>query len=67
MEQACPLCRAKLPASVEGLYELAWRISVRSEGMVARGEESWGPRAAEQEEMEEAVHVSNPTVLAEKA
>ena len=41
---------------MEGLWELAWRISIRIEGMVKRGEASWGLlAAAEQEEMEQAV------------
>ena len=54
--QACPLCRAELPPGVEGLYELAARINLRIEGMVARGEASWASLgAAEQEEWEEGV------------
>ena len=54
--QTCPLCRAKLPEGLDGLWELAYRAYCRIQGMVSRGEASWmSLPAAEREEMEEVV------------
>ena len=55
ISQTCPQCREELPAGVEGLWDLAFRAYRRVEGMVERGEASWGTLPpAEQEGMDEA-------------
>ena len=59
VSQVCPLCKADLPASLEGLYDLAWRMLTRIEALAIRenlfdddGNMSLPP--AQQEELDEA-------------
>ena len=57
ISQTCPQCREELPAGAEGLRDLALRAYLRVEGMVERGEASWGSLAAA-----EQVRVKGPDV-----
>ena len=53
--RACPLCREELPPGLDGLYELAYRVTKRIDGAVVRGKFSWASLpAAEQEEIDQA-------------
>jgi len=54
--QTCPQCRATLPPGLDGLYDLAYRMLLRIEAMVIRGEVCFGSLpAALLEEVGEAI------------
>ena len=38
VSQTCPLCRAELPAGLDGLFDLAWTDYSKIKGAVERGE-----------------------------
>ena len=54
--QACPLCREELPPGLDGLFDLGYRMYMRINGMVVRGEVTWASLPpATQHEQDEAV------------
>ena len=61
--QACPLCRTELPPGLDGLFDLAYRATVRVQGKQDRGELSLASLPpAEQEEIAEAISMLTEAV-----